>query len=61
MKRKVVYDRWRIPSEEIQKEQDFQAILKGLKKESTIYWKSIGFWGTVGTSAVALFFIITLF
>ncbi|PWH86366.1 hypothetical protein [Brumimicrobium oceani] len=61
MKRKVVYNRWKVPSEEIQKQQDFDSILKGLKKDSTGYWKSIGFWGTVGTSAVALFFVISQF
>jgi hypothetical protein len=61
MKRKVVYNRWKVPSEEIQKQQNFDSILKDLKKDSAIYWKSIGFWGTVGTSAVALFFLITQF
>ncbi len=61
MKRKVVCDRWKIPSEEIRKQQDFESILNELKKDSNVYWKSIGFWGTVGTSAVALFFLISLF
>lgn len=61
MKRKIIYNRWKVPSEEIEKNQDFDAILNGLHKESKVYWKSIGFWGTVGTSAVALFLVITLF
>lgn len=61
MKRKLVYNRWKIPSEEIQKQQDFDAILKKVQKERVEYWKSIGFWGTVGTSTVALFFIISNF
>lgn len=61
MKRKVVYNRWKIPSEEIQKEQNFDSILKDLKKDSVWHWKSIGFWGTVGTSAVALFLLISQF
>jgi hypothetical protein len=61
MKRKVVYNRWKIPSEEIHQQQNFDTILKDLKDKSTIYWKAIGFWGTVGTSSVALFFFISLF
>ncbi|WP_107039832.1 hypothetical protein [Brumimicrobium mesophilum] len=60
MKRKLVYNRWKIPSEEIRKNQDFDAILKNVHKEPVVYWKSIGFWGTAGMSAVALFLIISL-
>ncbi|HLW29506.1 MAG TPA: hypothetical protein VKX29_01505 [Brumimicrobium sp.] len=61
MKRKLIYNRWKVSSEEIKKQQDFSFILKKANIDSSWKWKSIGFWGTAGTTAVALFFIVILF
>ncbi|HZH86220.1 MAG TPA: hypothetical protein VFD77_02815 [Brumimicrobium sp.] len=61
MKRKIMYNRWKVSSEEIKKHQDFKAILKKVEYDSSWQWKSIGFWGTVGTTAVALFFLVIHF
>jgi len=60
MKRKLVYNRWKVPSEEIRYQQDFDAILKKIENKPVIYYKTISFWGTVGASAVALFLVISL-
>ncbi|RFC53789.1 hypothetical protein DXU93_11725 [Brumimicrobium aurantiacum] len=61
MKRKLVYNRWKLSSDDIKKHQNFDAILNGLKKDPYKNWKKITFWGTVGTTAVALFFLISHF
>ena len=59
MKTKLIYNRWQVSSEEIKKNQDFDALVRRVEKDSSWQWKSIGYWGTVGTSAVALFFLLT--
>jgi hypothetical protein len=61
MKRKLIFNRWKLSSEEIKKHQDFDAIVKRIDNDSSWQWKSIGYWGTVGTSAVALFFYVIHF
>lgn len=61
MKRKVIYNREKLSSDEIRKHREFDTLLKSIEDDSNVYWKSIRFWGTVGASAVALFLIINMF
>lgn len=61
MKIKLIYNRWKVSTEEIKKHQDFDALVKRVSNDSSWQWKSIGYWGTVGTSAVALFFLVIHF
>lgn len=56
MKRKIMYDQCKISSEEIKKQQNFDALLKKVQQDIPWKWKLIGFWGPIGTAAVALFF-----
>nr|WP_299201571.1 hypothetical protein [uncultured Brumimicrobium sp.] len=60
MKPKLIYNRWKVSSDEIKKNQNFDALVKKVKKNSSWQWQSIGFWGTVGVSTVALFFLVNL-
>ncbi|HLV41276.1 MAG TPA: hypothetical protein VKY37_03265 [Brumimicrobium sp.] len=58
MNSKVVYNRRKISTEEIRKFQDFDALSKMYKKDSYWQWKSIEYWGTVVSTAVALLFLV---
>jgi hypothetical protein len=52
--RKIIYEPDNISSEEIKKRRDFDTVISSLKKPPSPFWKLTGFWGTVGTSIVAL-------
>lgn len=60
MKKKVIYNREYESSKEVQRHREFNCILKQPQHQEkpVKYWKSIRFWGTVGTSAVALFLFL---
>lgn len=52
--RKIIYDPEKISSEEIKQRRDFDNVISSFKKPPSPFWKLTGFWGTIGTSIVAL-------
>lgn len=52
--RKIIYEPEKITSEEIKQRRDFDNVISNLKKPPSPFWKLTGFWGTIGTSIVAL-------
>lgn len=52
--RKIIYEPEKISSEEIRQRRDFDNVVSSLKKPPSPFWKLTGFWGTIGTSIIAL-------
>lgn len=52
--RKIIYEPEKITSEEIKQRRDFDNVISSLKKPPSPFWKLTGFWGTIGTSIIAL-------
>jgi hypothetical protein len=52
--RKIIYEPENISSEEIKQRRDFDNVISSLKKPPSPFWKLTGFWGTIGTSIIAL-------
>ena len=53
---KIVLDRKKLSSKEIEKKQDFRRIMKMINKQKN--WKSPWFFGVVGVSVLVLLFSI---
>jgi hypothetical protein len=52
--RKIIYEPEKITSEEIKQRREFDNVISSLKKPPSPFWKLTGFWGTIGTSIIAL-------
>jgi len=52
--RKIIYEPEIISSEEIKQRRDFDNVISNFKKPPSPFWKLTGFWGTIGTSIIAL-------